>query len=275
MPEGPEIRRAADQIAAALVGRVTTEVKFSFTHLQQFERYLTGHRVEQVESRGKAILTFFKNDWVIYSHNQLYGRWDFDQDGQAPVTNRQLRLVIRNKSRSAFLYSASDIAVMRMDELQQHPFLSRLGPDILNQRPSAKLIAERLRSRHFRNRQLGGLLLDQGFVAGLGNYLRAEILTLAHLHPLRRPSECSPRELLQLAKIIIKITQRSYQTGGIVNPPRIIRNLKTQGKTAREELRFNTYGREGEPCNYCGSDIQCMNTGGRKMYYCPTCQPES
>lgn len=162
---------------------------------------------------------------------------------------------------------------MRTDALQRHPFLSKQGPDILNEGPDAKMIVSRLNSKQFRNRQLAGLLLDQGFLAGLGNYLRAEILTLARLHPLRKPSQCSPAEQLKLAKEIIQITRRSYRTRGITNPPRIVAKLKSEGKNSRADLRFNTYGREGKPCHYCGNKIKCINAGGRKMYYCPTCQP--
>ena len=273
MPEGPEIRIAADKIAGLLVNRVTTDVKFSFAHLRRYQKYLTGQRILRVDTRGKAILVRFENDWTIYSHNQLYGRWVVDPRGQPPATNRQLRLAIQNRAGGAFLFSASEIEVMRADALQQHPFLSKLGPDILNEEPDTNLIVSRLNSRQFRNRQLAGLLLDQGFLAGLGNYLRAEILTLARLHPLRKPSQCNPAELLKLAKEIIRITRRSYRTQGITNPPRIVAKLKSEGKISRADLRFNTYGRKGEPCHYCGNKIKCINAGGRKMYYCPTCQP--
>ena len=273
MPEGPEIRIAADRIAAVLVNRVTTDMKFSFAHLRRYQKYLTGQRILRVDTRGKAILVCFENDWAIYSHNQLYGRWVVDHRGQPPATNRQLRLAIHNSAGSAFLFSASEIEVMRTGALSRHPFLSKLGPDILNEGLDAKLIVSRLNSEQFRNRQLAGLLLDQGFLAGLGNYLRAEILTLARLHPLRKPSQCRPAELLKLANQIIRITHRSYRTHGITNPPRIVAKLKSAGKKSRAEFRFNTYGREGEPCHYCGNQIKCINAGGRKMYYCPTCQP--
>jgi endonuclease-8 len=151
------------------------------------------------------MLTCFENDWVIYSHNQLYGRWYICPSGELPDTARHLRLAIHNNHYSALLYSASDIEVMAVGELEQHPFLARLGPDILSDRPDAGHIVDRLRSRQFRNRQLAGLLLDQGFLAGLGNYLRAEVLHAAGLHPLRKPADCSDRQLQKLARNIIKL----------------------------------------------------------------------
>lgn len=272
MPEGPEIRLAADRIANALVGRESTRVNFAFERLRKFETRLTGQRVIDVKTRGKAMLTCFENDWVIYSHNQLYGRWYVSPRGQQPQTARQLRLVIENADYSAMLYSASEIEVMPLGELDQHPFLRKLGPDVLSDKPDADTIVGRLQSAEFRNRQLAGLLLDQGFLAGLGNYLRAEILTVAGLHPACKPADCNSRQLMKLAKTIIGLTRRSYRTGGIINPPALVKRLRAQGKTDREDYRFNSYNRAGQPCYFCGCEITCSNAGGRKMYFCPRCQ---
>ncbi len=273
MPEGPEIRRAADELATALVGRKTTAVEFAFARLRGYQARLRGRRVIAVESRGKAILTRFDNGWVIYSHNQLYGRWFVGAADATPVTGRQLRLEIRNRHASALLYSASEIDVLRFDALEAHPFLARLGPDLLTDRPGVDAVLARLESPVWRGRMLAGLLLDQGFVAGLGNYLRAEILTRARLHPAIRPVQCSHRELRRLARAIVELTERSYRSGGIVNPPSLVKRLRAAGLRRREQYRFNTYGRAGEACHYCGAEIDWSSAGGRKMYFCPGCQP--
>jgi endonuclease-8 len=273
MPEGPEIRLAADEVANALVPRRTTRVEFAFPGLQRFASQLQGRCVTEVATRGKAILTHFDNDLVIYSHNQLYGRWYVAKKGQYPDTARQLRLAIHNNHYSAFLYSASAIEVWQKSELTRHPFLARLGPDLLSEAVDVETIVERLESARFRQRQLAGLLLDQGFLAGLGNYLRAEILTHAGLHPSLKPAHCDAQQLHKLASMIIDLTQRAYRTRGIINPPKLVARLKRQGLTAREQYRFNSYGRAGEPCHFCGTVIECSNAGGRKMYFCPGCQP--
>ncbi len=261
-------------MAEALVERETRDVYFAFTRLRKYRQRLIGSRVTAVETRGKAMLTCFDNDWVVYSHNQLYGRWYITSAGERPDTSRQLRLAIHNEAFSAWLFSASEIDVLSRKKLKQHPFLARIGPDLLSERPAPEQLVERLQSPEFRKRQLAGLLLDQGFVAGLGNYLRAEILTLAKLHPHCRPCDCSERELGRLARQIIDLTDRSYRTRGIVNPPRLVKRLKAEGLTRREQYRFNTYGREGQPCHYCGAEISSSNAGGRRMYYCPGCQPQ-
>ena len=131
MPEGPEIRREADAVAKAVAGRAPTAVFFAFESLKPFESALTGVTLTAVETHGKAMLTRFENGLNIYSHNQLYGQWVIRNAYDYPETNRQLRLAIHNDEKSALLYSASEIAVLPDDELASHPFLSRIGPDLL------------------------------------------------------------------------------------------------------------------------------------------------
>lgn len=273
MPEGPEIKLAADSIAKALAGTKVTGIFFKFDHLKKYESQLKSRKIRSVVTRGKAILIVFDNDRAIYSHNQLYGRWYVVENGIIPDTQRQLRLAIHNREFSALLFSASDIEVLSLDNLQKHRFLSKLGPDLLSENPSSADILTRLESRRFNRRQLGALLLDQGFVAGLGNYLRAEILLAARLHPLRRPVDCSKAELRTLSKEILKLTHRSYRTRGIINPPSLVRQLKAHGRTQREQYRFSVYDREGEPCYFCHAKIERSDSGGRHIYFCPGCQP--
>ncbi|NJO67188.1 MAG: endonuclease VIII, partial [Leptolyngbyaceae cyanobacterium RM1_405_57] len=73
MPEGPEIKRAADQIAKAIGDRPVTEIFFAFDRLKPYEPKLVGRKVVSVTARGKAMLIGFDNGFSIYSHNQLYG----------------------------------------------------------------------------------------------------------------------------------------------------------------------------------------------------------
>src|SRR5210317_2292932 len=116
MPEGPEIRRAADKVAAVLVGKETESVTFGLPRLQRFEERFRGHTVTAVDTRGKAMLTRFDNGLTIYSHNQLYGRWYTVRAPHMPKTNRQLRIELCTRTHKALLYSASDIDVLDEDE---------------------------------------------------------------------------------------------------------------------------------------------------------------
>ena len=272
MPEGPEIKRAADRIAAAIVPYPVDEIWFAFEHLKFYEPILKSQRIIALEPRGKALLTRFENGLNIYSHNQLYGKWVVHKAYSYPQTNRQLRLAIHNRHKSALLYSASDIEVIEDAMLDHHPFLQRIGPDVLSDWITPKLVKQRLLDPAFQRRRFISLLLDQHFLAGLGNYLRSEIAFVARVHLQLRPLDCSPEQIDALAEAAIAIPAQSYRTGGITNSLELVAQLKRKGYR-RAQYRHWVFSRDGEPCFFCGTLILKVMASGRRYYYCPHCQP--
>lgn len=270
MPEGPEIRKAADRVAQAIVGKRAIRVEFTQARLSSWNSILSGNTVHSIETHGKAMLTRFDNGLNIYSHNQLYGRWLCVPAGEMPDSNRQLRLAIHSADQWALLYSASDIEVLRDSELKQHPFLKKIGPDVLSAGLTAETVAQRLLEKRFRNRQLGSFLTDQSFVAGLGNYLRCDILFYEKLHPKTKPSQLEPQQIKNLAQTILRMPRQSYATAGITNDLEKTRQLLEQGIDL-EDARFLVFHRQGQPCYRCGSKIRKQNISGQ-CYLCPKCQ---
>lgn len=169
------------------------------------------------------------------------------------------------------LYSASDVAVLDDAALVRHPYLARLGPDLLDVATTPDLVAERLRDRRFAGRRLAALLLDQGFIAGIGNYLRSEMLFVAGLAPERRPRDLDASERGRLAATIVGIGRRAYRTGGVTNDPARAARLKLEG-LGFEARRFHVFGRAGLPCHACGEPIERIEAGSRRLYVCRVCQ---
>ena len=270
MPEGPEIRRAADRLAAAVAGQTVLRAQFAFPALKHFERELIGHRILSITPRGKALLTAFDNGWTLYTHNLLYGVWKVTEPGQRPDATRSLRVALETAHAAILLYSASDIELWRSDEIEAHPFLQGLGPDVLDMALDEAAVAARLQSPSFSGRALGGLLLDQGFLAGMGNYLRAEVLFDAGLHPAQRPRDLDAARIAQLAHALLAIPRHSYATRGI-EPTKGMRAdyLAHEG----ERFRFHAFKREGQPCERCGTPIVRIASQSRPLFLCPHCQP--
>ena len=271
MPEGPEIRRAADELAAAIAGQQVTKIFFAFDHLKPYASRLQGQTVRQVTPRGKAILTRFSNGLTLYTHNQLYGRWLITADGEYPDSSRQLRLAIHTGEHAALLYSASDISVLNEAELRQHPYVSRLGPDLLDPDVESEQLAARLSEKQYRRRCLMGLLQDQRVMAGMGNYLCCEALYVAGIHPQHRPADLSDTQLRRLTGSCLHLVRQSYETGGITNDLERATLLHQQG-VPFEACRFHVYRRAGLPCYRCGTDIIKGRFCGHIGYLCPMCQ---
>jgi len=271
MPEGPEIWRTADSLNEALKDKAITDLYFAFDELKKFESKLKGEKISRVEARGKAILTFFGNSLAMYSHNQLYGKWLVSNNGTEPDTNRSLRVAIHNDASSAFLYSASQIEILPKDKISEHSYIQKLGPDVLHPDTSYEDILGQYYSEDFQNRKLTTLLLDQGVISGIGNYLRSEIMFYAKVDPHYKLKEYSEEQKKALAEATVKLSRRSYETKGITNDPSIVEALKRE-KAQRNEYRHFVYNRTGNRCHKCGSVIEEEKTGGRKIYYCPDCQ---
>jgi endonuclease-8 len=187
-----------------------------------------------------------------------------------PKTNRSMRLLLQTATHSAVLYSASDISVWPTAELASHPFLAKLGPDIMDPSLIWRTVAERLRAPAFTRKELAALYLDQAFLAGNGNYLRSEILHDARLHPRARPADLSRGQIGKLARSTLAISRRSYETGGVTLAPRLAATLTAKGLT---RSRFSVFGREDHPCYTCYGNIQRQEIGSRRLYHCPACQP--
>ena len=271
MPEGPEVRREADRIAAALVGLPLEEVEFGLPRLVKYARTLTGARVVELETRGKALLTHFDNDLTMYSHNQLYGKWVVRRRGKLPATNRSLRVGLHTEKHSAVLYSASEIEILERRLVEEHPFLRKLGPDVLSAALDWRQIADRLQAPGFTGRSLASLYLDQGFLAGVGNYMRSETLHEAKLNPFVRAKALSRGERGRLARATLLIAERAYEGAGVTNSPGRVRTLKRLGYT-RRNYRFAAFARDGLPCYHCGAEIQRIEVSARRLYFCPSCQ---
>jgi endonuclease-8 len=271
MPEGPEMYRTARQVAGAVGDGPLTEVWFAFEALQPWSERLTGQALERVETLGKALLLRFADGTTIYTHNQLYGRWMFAEAGRRPDTNRQLRLALSTDEHSALLYSASEIQVIEPGRLAEHPFIARAGLDILSSGADIDRISKWIGQPRFARKRLGHLLLDQGFLAGVGNYLRSEILHVSGLHWQLRPGDLDGDTIRRLAGTAHTLMWRSAETGGLTNDPDRVAELKRAGWPRRDYRHF-VFGRDGQVCHACDTPIERTTVSGRRLYHCPSCQ---
>jgi len=271
MPEGPEIRREAAAIGRVLVGRTLVRVDYRMPSLARRGRALAGRRVLSVAARGKAMLIAFDNGVTHYSHNQLYGAWRAVRAGAEIEDGRQVRVVLATATHAAVLYSATEIALLDAATLARHPFLARLGPDVLDPATTPAAIAARLADPRRARATLASLLLDQRFLAGLGNYLRSDILHASGLAPTRRAGSLSDAERARLAARIHALPRQSLRTRGITNDLGRSKSLRAAGAEFGA-LRFLAYDREGAPCYTCGGPIRRVDAGGRAVFHCPRCQ---
>ena len=271
MPEGPEIRRAGDRISKVLVGKEILESYFYYERIKDKEVIVKNKNIKEISTRGKAMLIRFNNDWTMYSHNQLYGRWTVNLNTTKIESTRALRVLFKTNKHTVRLWSATDIDLLPTCEEDEHSFLKKIGPDVLNESCSFELIEKRLTSRIFHKKKAATLMLDQTVLCGLGNYLRSEILFDAKIHPDDRPLDLDKTRITQWAKSIKNISNLAYKTGGFTVSKSIADRNKANGEP-RRSYRHAVFMRHQYKCLNCSCRIERKWYGKRKLDFCPTCQ---
>jgi formamidopyrimidine-DNA glycosylase len=121
-----------------------------------------------------------------------------------------------------------------------------------------------------RRGQLKNLLLNQSFIAGIGNIYADEILFEAKLHPRFPAFLLREEEFLRLWKAMRFILRKAIEYRGTS-----IRNFRdAEGQEGDFRNRLRVYGKESEPCSRCGKEIERLRLGGRSSFFCPQCQVE-
>lgn len=273
MPEGPETQRQVDDLSSVLVGKKLTQVYFYHSQPDEFRGRLSKSRVQSIIPYGKAIVINFKNKLSIYSHNNLYGKWKVLSHGEGQSKNPigSLRLSLSTDKVHACLFSATDIEVVPTDKIHEHPYIQDLGPNCLDKGITWKEIRALLKKPKYQKRKIKSLLLDQKFVAGIGNYLRNEILFNAGIRPELKVYEIAANSLDELAKAILIIPKRSYVQSGFTRKKSEYEK-QLEGHAEPSKLRFYVYGRMDLPCHVCGTKIKRIDSPNQPMYFCPNCQ---
>lgn len=268
MPEGPEVHYIADRLGALLLDEPLKEVRFHDPVLQRRRRILLGKRVAGIAARGKALLVAVDGGWTLYTHGHLFGFWKLADDIEALAGDSRPRVLLGNVRGVAALYAAPSVSLWRTADLDRQPYLARLGPDLLDPQVDSATLHAQLQAPGFARRSLAVLLLDQGFAAGMGNYLRSEVLFQARLSPSRLAGDLVAAEARRLAEALVDIPRSAYRAKHQTRLP--------PGKDYLEQVdggfRFAVYEREGEPCLRCDRTVINERIASRRLYWCPGCQ---
>jgi formamidopyrimidine-DNA glycosylase len=143
--------------------------------------------------------------------------------------------------------------------------LGHLGPEPLEDSFTVDVLKERLKGR---KRVLKPLLLDQTFVAGIGNIYADEALFYAGLHPERRSDTLSEVEIEALFQAIRKVLTLGIQREGAS----IDKYVKPDGSKGDMQNAVAVFRRTGEACYQCSTKISRIKLGGRSTHFCTTCQ---
>jgi len=297
MPEGPEVRKYADALDAALSGRAIVSLeartKEARKWLHEHESRLRGRRVERVVSHGKHLIGYIEGDFFFHSHLMMWGRWQTFGPARGrrkielPEKDRRERARIVVEGAAAILLSAPIFNVGEGDPYEVIEILGTLGPDALPYRGrfNRKEFLSRLLSNEHLNETIGATLLNQRIVAGLGNYLRAEVLFNCRLNPWRTVREISQSNINCLLKTIPRLTRDAYERSATApeqDRKRMANDPSLVYQPGREYgTRHLVFRRTNLPCLRCGEKVRQLRQKTtsqddeertRIVYFCAKCQ---
>ncbi len=192
-------------------------------------------------------------------HLRMSGDLLVEAGDAVPALYHRVLINFENGLRLAFNDTRKFGRVWLVDDPEQ--VTGDLGPEPLDSEFTAHELYQRLQSKH---RQLKPLLLDQSFLAGLGNIYADESLNLARLHPLENSQHVSePQAEVLLASIRQVLNEAILRNGASIDW--VYRGGDFQNY-------FRAYDREGQPCLECGTPIQRIKVGQRGTHFCPNCQ---
>jgi formamidopyrimidine-DNA glycosylase len=227
---------------------------------QEFHACILGQEITDVDRRGKFLLLRLSEDTLII-HLRMSGDLNVVNNSEPVAVHDRLWLGLDGDLRLAF----NDTRKFGRVWLVEDPItvVGNLGPEPLNGDFTAKVFHERL---HAHRRQLKPLLLDQTFIAGLGNIYTDEALHLAQLHPLMISNTITSSQAETLWSSIRQVLQEGIERQGA--------SIDWVYRGGDFQNYFRVYQRTGDPCLNCGKPIQRITVGQRGTHYCQNCQPE-
>jgi formamidopyrimidine-DNA glycosylase len=271
MPELPEVEIVVRGLRETILGKTIESIRSNAPKIENDNRpgwldALKGKRFRAVRRRGKNILIDLSEGYTLWVHLKMTGHLYY-LPGHIDIGKHDL-LIFEIKGNSHQLRfndyrKFGRVRLFRSDEIMQQRGLTELGPDPL------KITGEKFIDL-FQSvrRMVKPALLDQTFLAGLGNIYADESLYMTRIHPRKLTHKISKSKLVELHKNIRSVLKKSIHLMGTS----VDSYAGVNGQPGGFQKYLKVYGKEGEPCPRCGTGIRREKIGSRSAHFCPRCQ---
>lgn len=274
MPELPEVQTIVEDLKqAGLTGRMITkaavfwERTIAYGSSHDFCRRIQDHCIQGLYRRAKYIVFEMDGGLFLIVHLRMTGGFELATDKKSPGLHTHVVLYLDNQRCLMF----HDTRKFGRFYLTRTPgsLLGSLGPEPLEKAFTARLLAGCLEGRR---RQIKPLLLDQRFIAGLGNIYVDEALWRARIHPIRLSHTLTKGEVIALHRAIRFVLRLGMRHGGTTLGNGLGNFKSARRGRGRNAVNLNVFRRTGMPCPRCREPIEKIIVGQRSTHFCAVCQ---
>lgn len=227
---------------------------------QDFKRRIVNQTIKDVERRGKYLILVL-TDFSLLIHLRMSGDIKIESSTDLPGNHHRMMLEFEEGIRLSLIDARKIGRVWLLSDTSV--VLGRLGPEPLSDEFTSDILFQGLCNYH---RQIKPLLLDQHFLAGMGNIYTDEALHCAKIHPLSKSDQITRKQSDHLWECIRCVLMDGIKNNGA--------SIDWVYKGGDYQNHFRVYQRTGEPCPVCGNEIERIVVGQRGTHICSECQPK-
>lgn len=271
MPELPEVETVVQTLKAQLGHATFTHVDVLWDNiiaqdLEEFKTLIQNQTIQNYGRKGKYLL-FELDDYMLIAHLRMEGKF-YIQMPEEPI-NKHIHVIFHLKDGRELRYHDTrkfgrmSIRPKRQD--LNYEELANTGPDALDENVTSLELYHKWHQKRIR---LKHMLLDQRFLAGIGNIYADEICFSCQLHPATLVTHLSKKDFENICFHTRRILKGAVQAGGTT-----IRSYTSSlGVHGRFQLELKVHQKVHQPCICCQTPIKKIQLEGRGTYFCPTCQ---
>ena len=272
MPELPEVETIKRQLNKKIKDKKIKSVrinlaKFLKTNKKTFKKAVEGTKIKGVKRRAKLLIIELDNDYALVVHLKMTGQLIYP-DGEI---TKHTHLIYTFSDNSQLLHNDMRqfgwVKLLKKEDLKKYlEEKEAYGPEPLAKDFTLKLFKDLLKKKS--QAQIKPLLMNQQFVAGIGNVYSDEILFYVQVKPTRKVKDLTQKEIEKIFKGIKEILPQAISKRGTSSD----NYVDTNGKEGRFVPFLKVYQRAGQSCLRCGAEIERQKIGGRSAHFCPKCQ---
>lgn len=274
MPELPEVETIKKQLSKKVIGKKIKNVDIFAPKLinltpEKFKSKIADAKIEKISRRAKNLILELSDGLNLLFHLKMTGQLIYIDKNSALPENKHTHLIFHFFEGDNLIFNDlrkfGYVKLLSGKELEVNLEKQRFGPEPLEKNFTLKKFQELLKRK---KGKIKVVLMDQTFIAGIGNLYAAEICFYAKVKPDKELRNLTDTNIKDLYDGIKKILAEAIKHKG----SSVENYVDIYGKQGEFVPFLKVYGRKGKECYRCGGIIQTIKLGGRGTYFCPNCQ---